>query len=286
MVLLGELGCDPAERVVECHRPFEPDPDNAGGGKEMIITVHSYKGGTGKTLFSVNLAIMLAKRGKKVCVLDLDFRAPSLNAIFNSEKSECWLNDYLNQACEIDKVLKGCGSNHVTNAKIFVGFANPSIDAIRDIVSKDRNWEMKALSRLLSLKESLLKELHFDYVIFDTSPGLQYNSINAIVSADTVFVITTLERSDVEGTQRMISDLYELFEKKTEIIINKMPNEFLCENQGSLDFFRMPMIGVIHCSCDILDTEGEFFFAAEKPNHPFTKTLEKIAAKIECHQLK
>jgi MinD-like ATPase involved in chromosome partitioning or flagellar assembly len=79
---LGELGCDPAERLVECHRPLEPDPDNTGEGKEMIITVHSYKGGTGKTLFSVNLAISLAKRGRKVCLLDLDFRAPSLNAIF------------------------------------------------------------------------------------------------------------------------------------------------------------------------------------------------------------
>jgi MinD-like ATPase involved in chromosome partitioning or flagellar assembly len=283
---VGELGCEPAERVVKHHRPFEPDPDNTGGGKKMIITTHSYKGGTGKTLFSVNLALSLAKRGKKVCLLDLDFRAPSLNAIFEDTKSERWLNDYLNQICKIDEVLMDCNSNYVTKGRMFVGLANPSTHAIRDMISKDRNWEMKALCSLLSLKESLLKELHFNYVIFDTSPGLQYNSINAIVSADVVFVVTTLEKSDVEGTQRMISDLYELFEKKTEIIVNKIPNGFVhSENQKKLEILQLPMIGAIPCSCEILNSEGKFFFAAEKPNHPFTKTLEKIVTKIEQQKL-
>jgi len=283
---LGELGCEPAERVVERHRPFEPDPGNTGGGKKLIITAHSSKGGTGKTLFSTNLAISLAKRGKKVCLLDLDFRAPSLNTIFEGAKSECWLNDYLNQVCKIDEALKDCGSSCVRKGRMFVGLANPSLRAIRDMISKDRNWEMKALCRLLSLKESLIKELHFDYVILDTSPGLQYNSINAIVSADVVFVVTTLEKSDVEGTQRMINDLYELFEKKTEILVNKIPNGFLhSENQKSLEILQLPMIGEIPCSCEIPNAEGKFFFATKKPNHPFTKTLEKIATKIEQHKL-
>ncbi len=272
--------------MVERHRPFEPDPGNAGGGKEMIITIHSYKGGTGKTLFSVNLALSLANRGNRVCLLDLDFRAPSLYAIFKTVKTEYSLNDYLNGICEIGDVLTDCGSNYLTNGKLSIGFADSSIDAVRDMVSKDRNWEMEALHRLLSLKESLPKELHFDYVIFDTGPGLQYSSINAIVSADVVFVITTFEKSDIEGTQRMINDLYELFKKKTEVIINKIPKGVLhSENQKSLEILRLPIIGAIPCSCDILNAEGEFFFAAKNPNHPFTKTLEKIAAKIENQQL-
>jgi MinD-like ATPase involved in chromosome partitioning or flagellar assembly len=272
--------------VVERHRPFEPDPGNAGGGKEMIITIHSYKGGTGKTLFSVNLALSLANRGNRVCLLDFDFRAPSLHAIFKKAKTEYLLNDYLNGIYEIDDVLTDCGSNYLTKGKLSIGFADSSIDALRDMVSKDRNWEMKALHKLLSLKESLAKELHFDYVIFDTGPGLQYSSINAIVIADFVYVITTFEKSDVEGTQRMISDLYELFKKKTEVIVNKIPNGFLhSENQKSIEILRLPIIGAIPCSCDILKTKGNFFVAAEKPNHPFTKTIEKIATKIEHQQL-
>ena len=49
-----------------------------------IIAFHSYKGGTGKTLLSINLAATYAKNGKDVCLLDLDFRAPSLQARFKS----------------------------------------------------------------------------------------------------------------------------------------------------------------------------------------------------------
>ena len=53
-----------------------------------IIAVHSYKGGTGKTSLSVNLAATYARRGKKVCLMDLDFRAPSLHALFKDQKAE------------------------------------------------------------------------------------------------------------------------------------------------------------------------------------------------------
>ena len=165
----------------------------------MIVTFHSYKGGTGKTLLSVNLAMILADKGKKVCLLDLDLRAPSLNSTFKSDK-KYWLNDYLNRACEIDSVITDCTPRYIKEGQLFVGLANPSTVAIREMSSKDRKWGMEALGRLLSLKNSLTNDMNFDYVICDSSPGLQYSSINAIVAADNVLVVTSTDKSDVEGT--------------------------------------------------------------------------------------
>jgi cellulose biosynthesis protein BcsQ len=145
---------------------------------------------------------------------------------------------------------------------------------------------MKALGRLLSLRNSLLEELDFDYVILDTSPGLQYSSINAVVCADVVLVVTTLDKSDVEGTQQMISELYELFEKKTEVIANKVPVECLSSQNRrrelmNLETLRLPTVEAIPCSCDLLDAQGKYFLASEKPSHPFAKTLHNIATRIE-----
>jgi septum site-determining protein MinD len=80
---------------------------------------------------------------------------------------------------------------------LVVGLADPSTEAIREMTAKDRKWEMEALGRLLSLKEQL-NDMNFDYVICDSSPGLQYSSINAIVAADVVLVVTSIDRSDVE----------------------------------------------------------------------------------------
>jgi MinD-like ATPase involved in chromosome partitioning or flagellar assembly len=250
----------------------------------VIIALHSYKGGTGKTLLSVNLATLFAKMGKKVCLLDLDLRAPSIHSIFKNETTH-WVNDYLSKACKIENVLSDCTSKDMTKGKLFVGLANPSTDAIRDMESKDRKWEMEALGRLFALKNSLLKDMHFDYVFFDTSPGLQYSAINAIVSADIALVVMSTDRSDVEGTQRMMRDLYELFEKKTGIIINKVPFECFSgllqkSNSIKLATYQLPIVGVVPCSCDILAAGGKCLFASEKPNHPFTKTLKEIAANL------
>ncbi|MEM0096541.1 MAG: MinD/ParA family protein [Candidatus Bathyarchaeia archaeon] len=256
-----------------------------------IVAVHSYKGGTGKTLISTNLAVTLAKFGRKVCLMDLDFRAPSLSTLLNLNNAEYWLNDYLNGVCEIDKVLIDIGNRIGCQNRFFVGLANPSVEAIRDMSSKDRKWEMRALGRLLSLRDSLLNAKSFDYIIFDTSPGLQYSSINAIVAADLVVVATTLDNSDVEGTRRMLQDLYDLFEKKTEIVLNKvMYSDALMSGRDKLqsmvkNVYGVPLLGVIPCFCDVPRAGGKIIFVHEKPEHPFTRILGDVAARIDKLQV-
>jgi MinD-like ATPase involved in chromosome partitioning or flagellar assembly len=252
-----------------------------------IIALHSYKGGTGKTLLSTNLSAAYVSMGKNVCLLDLDFRAPSLQSILKLKNPEHWLNDYLHETCDIKKVLIDI-SDRFKGGKFFVGLANPSTEAIREMSAKDRKWEMKALGRLLALKTSLIDELKLDYTIFDTSPGLQYSSINAIVSADVVLVVTSRDRSDVEGTHRMIHELYELFEKKTGLILNKVPLQILSSKSEKkklfdelLDSYDVRLVETIPCFCDILQAAGSRVFALEAPDHPFTQILQKVAKRID-----
>jgi len=255
-----------------------------------IIAVHSYKGGTGKTLMSVNLAATFAKAGKKVCLFDLDFRAPSLFAILKAENTEFWLNDYLNNVYDINKVLIDLSSRLTGNGKFYAALANPSTEAIRDMSSKDRKWEMRALGRLLSLRETLLRDQKFDYIVFDTSPGLQYSSINAIVAADFVVVATTGDRSDVDGTKRMLNELYNLFEKKTGVVLNKVldPTATAKKTEWAAKIktnYHVPLLGIMPCFCEILRAEGNLIFAQDKPDHPFTKILAEMARKIECNEV-
>jgi septum site-determining protein MinD len=251
-----------------------------------IIAVHSYKGGTGKTLLSINLAATFAKHGKKVCLFDLDFRAPSLATLFKIDKAEFWLNDYLNGLCEISKVLIDLSHRIDNGGQLVVGLANPSTEAIRDMSAKDRKWEMHALGRLLALKTSLLGENGFDYLICDTSPGLQYSSINAIVSADLVLVATTFDRSDVDGTKRMLRELYDLFEKKTEIVLNKVLDGSAKTDKEEAkaklkEVYQVPLLGIIPCFCDVLKAEGSIVFAQDKPDHPFSRILNEMSIKID-----
>ena len=255
-----------------------------------IIALHSYKGGTGKTLLSVNLAATFAKQGKKVCIFDLDFRAPSLFAILKAENSEVWFNDYLNNVSDISKVLVDLSSRISGEGKLFAGLANPAMEAIRDMSAKDRKWEMRALGRLLALRETLLKEQKFDYLFFDTSPGLQYSSINAIVAADFVVVATTGDRSDVDGTKRMLAELYNLFEKKTGLVLNKVIDPSANARKAEISSkvkatYQVPMLGLVPCFCEILRAEGNLIFVQDKPDHPFTKIMVEMARKIEANEV-
>ena len=250
-----------------------------------IIAVHSYKGGTGKTSMSVNLAATLAKNGKKVCLFDLDFRAPSLFAILKAKNVEFWLNDYLNSTCEINKAIIDL-SDRVSGGKFYACLANPSTEAIRDISSKDRKWEMRALGRLLALRDTLLRDQKFDYLVFDTSPGLQYSSINAIVAADFVVVATTGDRSDVDGTKRMLAELYNLFEKKTGLVLNKVLDPSATSRKTEVAAkvkadYQVPLLGIVPCFCEILRAEGNFIFVQDKPDHPFTKIVAEMVKRIE-----
>jgi MinD-like ATPase involved in chromosome partitioning or flagellar assembly len=255
-----------------------------------IVAVHSYKGGTGKTLLSVNLAATFAKHGKKVCLFDLDFRAPSLFAILNVNNAEFWLNDYLNGKCDIDKVILDLSNKIEGTGDFFAALANPSTEAIREMSAKDRKWEMRALGRLLSLRNTLLNDQEFDYLVFDTSPGLQYSSINAIVTADFVVVATTGDRSDVDGTRRMLRELYNLFEKKTGLVMNKVLDPTSKSKRDEMEkrvknVYQVPMLGLVPCFCEILRAEGNLIFVQDKPNHPFTKILDEMARKIENNEV-
>jgi septum site-determining protein MinD len=244
----------------------------------VIIALHSFKGGTGKTTLSINLATMFAKMGKKVCLMELDFSAPSFFATFESPRKH-WMNDYLNKSCKAQSLLVDCSTENMGKGILFVALANPSTEAIRDMASKDRKWEIEALARLLSLKDVLTNEMQFDYVFFDTSPGLQYYSINAIIVADIALVVSSTDKSDVEGTRRMVQDLYEIFQKKTALITNKAPVDRL--SSAKIDGDQTLLLGVVPCYCDIPKIRMEGLLAPESPDHAFTKKLQEIAESVE-----
>lgn len=255
--------------------------------KDIIISFHSYKGGTGKTLLSVNLATILASKGKKTCLLDFDFNAPSLSSIFQKNDEKYWLNDYLNKTCNIERVLNCCSNIIDMKGNLYVGLANPSTQAIREMTSKDRKWQMQSLNKILSLKNDLFDKLSFDYLIFDTGPGLQYSSINAIFASNASFVVTSIEQSDLKGTHIMIEDLYQHFNNEIEIILNKFPPDFYNSKnpKAFADFLGEPVKMAIPCFCDLLNSDGEFFFVFNYPDHAFSKNLYELAEKIEEQNL-
>jgi len=256
------------------------------------ISIHSSRGGTGKSLLATNLSVLYAKRGLNVALLDLDFRAPSLEGIFSKiikNPVECWLNDYLNGHCSAENATLDISGNYNLKGKLLVGLANPSLDVMRSMAEKSRAWEVSAIKRLFSLRSFLYRDLKIDRVFLDTSPGVQYMSVNAAVSSDLSIVVTTLDSLDLSGTESVLHELYDAFEKKTAIVINKVyPQVLAPNNEWKQDIEKRvekilgrSILGAIPCYCDVLQTDRSTILAIEKPNHPFVRNLEDIVNKLE-----
>ena len=75
------------------------------------------------------------------------------------------MNDYLSKAFKTVNILTDYTTNYIKSERLFVGLADHSTEAILEMPSKDRKWEMKAFGRLLSLTEHILNDMIFDYVI-------------------------------------------------------------------------------------------------------------------------
>jgi len=251
------------------------------------LAFHSYKGGTGKTSLVVNLGAIYAKQGASVCVLDFDFRAPSLNVLFKA-KPQFWLNDYLEGKCGIIDTLVDQSDKFKLPGNLWVGFANPSLEALKDIMSKDRKWEVRALSKTLSGKKEILEEKKVDYLIYDTSPGAQYSSINALAGADLVSLVMKADEFDLEGTKELAKGVYEALGRKSGIVLNKIPLEQIAAAGGKERFGKMiegdvglPLVGMIPCMCELMAFGGKSIYAIDKPDHTFTRSVGEIAEAIK-----
>jgi MinD-like ATPase involved in chromosome partitioning or flagellar assembly len=215
----------------------------------------------------------------------MDFRAPSLHSLFKAAIPEYWLNDYLNGACESSEILQCCNHKMLGEGKLFIGFANPSTKVILEMSTKDKKWEVQALRRLFRLRESLFAEQRFEYLILDTSPGLQYSSINSVVAADIALIVTTPEESDIEGNQQMVRYLYRRIGTRIIVLFNKVASDWVQSEKmkrlkDSLASQKTMFCDDMGCFCELPVSEDPCFFACEEEYHPFSKGLEKIAVRL------
>src|SRR5919197_4422875 len=213
------------------------------------IAFHSYKGGTGKTTIAANLAALLAKKGHRVFLLDLDVYAPSLHSYFDKTPKR-WINDFLNGTAEIGDIILDLTSviqeisavntyknqsslpsgreKEKVSGKLWVGFSSPKKEEIYRLEGgggKQESSKIQLLRRFILLREQLISLHDADYIIIDTSPGIRYWSINALAVADTLFLTLKMGDLDIEGTTKMAEEIYGSFTKfgaRSYLIMNRV----------------------------------------------------------------
>ncbi|MFX0114721.1 MAG: P-loop NTPase [Candidatus Hodarchaeota archaeon] len=266
------------------------------------LAILSHKGGVGKTSISINLAVHLAKSGKNVCLLDADFHGPALMTFFTP--AVAWLNDYVLGLEPVENCLQDVSSSLNLSGKLFVGFADPTAGAIRNIIRIDEEISIKILRNLVKLKKRLLSDPYeVEYLIVDCPAGTGYSTVNAMLMTESNLFVVRLSNADLLGTSQMIAGLYEQLKSRTLVLANLIPVEMvlipnqmneiqkLVEKRFKQDISGkvVKFLGCIPIDAELLGLEfkgamkilrGEeasrIIYALDQPEHIFSTTLADL----------
>ena len=154
-----------------------------------IIVVTSGKGGVGKTTTSASLATGLARRGKKVAVIDFDVGLRNLDLIMGCERRVVY--DFVN-VIHGEATLRQALIKDKRFENLFVLAASQTRD--KDALSRDG-------------VEKVLKDLAadgFDYIVCDSPAGIEKGAFLAMYFADRAVVVVNPEISSVRDSDRVI----------------------------------------------------------------------------------
>ena len=170
--------------------------------------VGSIKENDGKTTVTANLALNLARRGKKVVLVDCDMRHPSLVKLFQAQTEEkTQFSEYLSGNCELEDVIK---TLEIQSSPLsFIWQKKPVPNANR-MLGSDRFKE-----GIEKLKEQ------YDYVIMDTPP-LELLRDTEIISETVEAMLMVMRQDEVRAV--VVNDTVDLLEENGVTVLGGVLN--------------------------------------------------------------
>jgi MinD-like ATPase involved in chromosome partitioning or flagellar assembly len=270
----------------------------------LTITVHSLRGGTGKTLISVNLAAFLVKLGYRVILIDLDLGAPSLQTYVKLENlPQARINDYFSDQAKLDQVLiditRTVGSD--VQGTLYMGLADDKGNIISKLAEREKEQSLEELYKLIKLVRDILPSdpWNADFIILDTSPGFSKDSLNAVAAADHLILALRLINADLGGTGEMLKILHKGLQPFTSLVLNQVPSAFVDDDSEEytrklvkkhiidpIGSNKIRIGGFIENDVNVIDREGEYAMyylegvQAQRPIHISTDPNGTLALNI------
>ncbi|MDR1731049.1 MAG: septum site-determining protein MinD [Synergistaceae bacterium] len=239
------------------------------GGRVIVIT--SGKGGVGKTTTTANLAVALAKSGKKVVAVDADIGLRNLDVVMGLENRVVYnFIDVIEKKCKLNQALvrdKRVGSNL---------FLLPAAQTrTKDAVTPDQ---------MAKLCEDLRPD--FDFILLDCPAGIEGGFKNAAAGADEALVVTTPEVPAVRDADRIIGMLESMGKSPIRLIINRfratmVEDGDMLAKEDILDVLSIKLIGIVPEDDSVIKSanRGEpLTFAQESPA---AQAYSNIASRIQ-----
>ncbi len=246
-----------------------------------IVSIHSFRGGTGKSNTTANLSVLLAKQGFRVCVIDTDIQSPGIHVLFNlgEEKIKYALNDYLWGKCGIEDTAHDVteGLDADIEGKIFLVPSNIKADEIVRVLRE--GYDVGLLNEGF---QTLIQELKLDYLLIDTHPGLNEETLLAAAISDVLIIVMRPDEQDYQGTAVTVDVARKLDVPNLLLVVNKMPRVFNFDNERKRveETYNSTVAALLPHSDEMMALGSSTIFALRYPEHEITKSLEEVVAHL------
>ena len=246
-----------------------------------VISVHSFRGGTGKSNTVANVAALLAAEGQRVGVVDTDIQSPGIHMLFglSQEAMRYSLNQYLWGTCDITQTA------HDMTASLDAGLRGRVYLVPSSIKANDIARVMRQGYDVGLLNEGfrrLVKELSLDVLMLDTHPGLNEETLLSIAMSNTLAIVLRPDHQDYEGTSVTLSVARKLQVPELVLVVNKTPPVFGTDEvrERVESAYGCEVAAVLPHSDELMALSSAGIFALRNQDHPVTGMLQQIAARL------
>ncbi len=161
-----------------------------------IIAVANQKGGVGKTTTAVNLSTILAKKGKKVMLIDADPQGNASSGLGIDKDVGYSLYDVLINDIDIEKTLQDTCVKTLKVCPSNVNLAGAEVELVSEMSREQR----------LKEKLEIIKD-EYDFIIIDCPPSLGLITLNSFTAANSVLIPVQCEYYALEGLGQLINTI-------------------------------------------------------------------------------
>ncbi len=251
-----------------------------------IISTHSFRGGTGKSNITANLAVMVAAAGNRVGVIDTDIQSPGIHVLFNFEQQHAAhsLNDFLYKRCPIEKAAydvtaQAFGDKPAPDERTRVFLIPSSLNSGEIAHILREGYDVGLLNDGI---QELIAKLKLDYLFIDTHPGVNEETLLSIAISDVLVLLLRPDNQDFQGTAVTVELARRLEVPEMFFVANKVPpdSDLVALRRQIETTFRAPVAALLPLNSEIARLGSRAIFFTRFPEHPFTIDLQSVANRL------
>ncbi len=246
-----------------------------------IVSIHSFRGGTGKSNTTANVSVTVARQGHRVGIVDTDINSPGIHVLFGMEEDEMQtaLNDYLWGKCDIKDaaydVTTELGSGIEENGgRVYLVPSSIKAGEITRVLRD--GYDVGLLNDGF---RDLTDQLDLDYLFIDTHPGLNEETLLSIAISDVLIIILRPDKQDIQGTAVTVDVARKLDVPHMALVVNKALSsyDFAQMRSDITQTFDCSVVGILPLSEDVVRLASGGVFCLHYPDHPVSNGVDEVA---------